>query len=30
VLVEEKGKQKELIIFSGFGGETLVQKEQAK
>lgn len=30
VLVEEKGKQKELIIFSGFGGETLVQKEQAQ
>ena len=26
VLVEENGEQKELMLFSGFGGETLLPK----
>lgn len=30
VLVEEQGKKKELMIFSGLGSQTLVEKEQAK
>ncbi|HYE33116.1 MAG TPA: hypothetical protein VEH27_16940 [Methylomirabilota bacterium] len=27
VLVEHEGQQKELMIFSGFGGESLIKKE---
>jgi len=30
VLVEEKGEKKELMIFSGFGGESLMPKEEGK
>lgn len=30
VLIEENGKEKELMIFAGFGGETLVSKQKDK
>ena len=30
VLIEEKGEKKELTIFSGFGGESLMPKEEKK
>ena len=30
VLIEHEGKKKELMIFSGFGSQTLVEKENAK
>lgn len=30
VLVEHEGQKKELMIFSGFGGETLLPKEKEK
>lgn len=30
VLIEEKGEKKELMIFSGFGGESLMPKEEKK
>jgi hypothetical protein len=30
VLIEEKGEKKELTIFSGFGGESLMPKEDKK
>jgi hypothetical protein len=30
VLVEHEGQQKELMIFAGFGGETLLQKRKAE
>jgi hypothetical protein len=30
VLVEEKGEKKELMIFSGLGGESLMPKEDKK
>jgi hypothetical protein len=28
VLVEQNGQKSELMIFNGFGGETLLPKEQ--
>ena len=30
MLIEEKGEKKELMIFSGLGGESLVPKEEKK
>ena len=29
-MIEHEGKQKELMIFSGFGSQSLVNKEIAK